>query len=125
VTAPAASEAHAIARKLLAEKSVLRAIAHNLKRNEPPVSDDLDYIADLVAQAAALIERLVAAEPDEATREKYEREVVAKAVEVYGADVEAARNVLKRYRKGQWHINGQIVREALDAAYEAIADAAR
>ena len=55
----------------------------------------------------------------EAERERYGREVVEPATAVYGADVEAARNVLKNYRKGRWHINGQIVREALDAAYAA------
>ena len=32
------------------------------------------------------------------------------------AEVEAARNVLKKYRVGRWHINGKIVEEALAAA---------
>jgi hypothetical protein len=63
--------------------------------------------------------RQAIAEPDEATA--YQREVVEPNREVYGADVEAARNSLKRYRKGMWHINGAIVRESLDAAYEAVA----
>jgi hypothetical protein len=50
----------------------------------------------------------------------YERDVAAPNRKVYGPDVEAARNVLKKYRKGQWHINGEIVREALDAAYASL-----
>ena len=51
--------------------------------------------------------------------DKYENDVVEPNREIYGSDVEASRDVLKRYRKGQWHINGAIVREALDAAYKA------
>ena len=56
---------------------------------------------------------------------RYERDVAEPNREIYGVDVEAARTVLKRYRKGFWHINGAIVREALDAAYASQGGATR
>lgn len=38
--------------RLLTEEKVVRVIAGQVKHNEPPVSDDLEYIADVMKQAA-------------------------------------------------------------------------